>query len=336
MKGNNTVGFGVIGATSHVAQVGVIPAIEGANNSRIVAMSSRTFRENDLSTSGVRLYRDYRDLLEDAEVDAVYVALPNHLHHKVVIEAITSKKHVLCEKPMAISGKDLQEMRGAAQQNRVALAEAYMTAYHPRHIKALGLCRDESFGEVQSIYSSFSGRLEPLSGYRLDPMQGGGSLWDIGIYAFSPVLKILGSQPKRLITSFTKSRSLIDLRTATTIEFEGDRNAFVFTSFVSAESQDLKIIGENLSLEVKKACTPSSADTQIVQTDRFGKVTLFESEPISAYLAMIMAFSKHILEGTPLIWSVDDTATTLRIVERLVSEIGKSSDQVGHVEVRAL
>jgi xylose dehydrogenase (NAD/NADP) len=124
MKGNNTVGFGVIGATSHVAQVGVIPAIEGANNSRIVAMSSRTFRENDLSTSGVRLYRDYRDLLEDAEVDAVYVALPNHLHHEVVIEAITSKKHVLCEKPMAISGKDLQEMHGAAQKNRVALAEA--------------------------------------------------------------------------------------------------------------------------------------------------------------------------------------------------------------------
>ncbi len=320
--------FGVIGATSNVAQVGVIPAIINSPFATLAAVSSRTYEDAPRGVLGVRNYSDYRKLLQNSDIDAVYVALPNHLHLEAVVEALDSNKHVLCEKPIALSEADLISMKDSASKHSLVLAEAYMTAYHPRHRLALSMVKDIGFGDVQTIYSTFSGTLQPLSGYRMNPHKGGGSLWDIGIYALSPVLEILGSAPSQISLRMQRADSGVDLRSTIVLDYQKDQVAFVHTSFISAESQLLKVIGSKQSIELQRACTPSPQDTEILVTDQMGQVSSITSPPKSPYGAMIDEFSLSLIHGTTPGWELKDSLRTLRVIERLYSESSSFTERV--------
>ncbi len=329
MNAATPIRFGVIGATSHVAQIGVVPAILNSRFATLKAVSSRSYKDESQGVLGVRNYSNYVDLLQDNEVDAVYIALPNHLHLESVLKALDSNKHVLCEKPMAISESDFNLMRGTASKRSLVLAEAYMTAYHPRHRLALSLVEGADFGEVQTIYSTFSGMLKPLSGYRMNLHEGGGSLWDIGVYALSPVLKILGPTPQQV--SFRAERaesSGVDLRTTMVVDYPENQVAFVHTSFISSESQLLKVIGSKQSIEIQRACTPSSSDIEIMISDTKGQLSHLTSTSKGPYDAMIDDFSTSLLQGLTPLWSLEDSLTTLRVIERLHSEPNCLLDRV--------
>ncbi len=321
MNSPTSIRFGVIGATSQVAQVGVIPAILSSRFARLQAVSSRSYQDVPQGVLGVRNYSRYEDLLQDIEIDAVYVALPNHLHLEVVLKALDSNKHVLCEKPLAISESDFNLMRDAASKRSLTLAEAYMTAYHPRNRLALSLVNEVNFGDVQTIYSTFSGTLDPLAGYRMNRHEGGGSLWDIGIYALSPVLKILGPTPQQVSLRVQKADSSgVDLRTTMVIDYPANQVAFVHTSFISSESQLLKVIGSKQSIEIQRACTPSSSDTEIIISDTKGQIAHLSAKSQGPYEAMIDEFSASLSQGQTPLWSLEDSLRTLRVIERLYNE----------------
>jgi D-xylose 1-dehydrogenase (NADP+, D-xylono-1,5-lactone-forming) len=175
-----TVRWGFIGA-GNIATVALAPAVHKASNSILYAVASGdTARSEKLEP--VKVHASYADLIDDPDVDAVYISLPNHLHGRWAIAALSAGKDVLCEKPLGLSHTDSLAMSDAAQTSGRLLVEATWTAWHPRFKRAYELVRAGDIGEITEIDSvfTFKGNLE--KNYRLDPAMGGGSLLDVGLY----------------------------------------------------------------------------------------------------------------------------------------------------------
>jgi len=179
----------VIGATSQVAVKAVMPAIAASPRAHLVAAASQ-------STSGAaahRVYTSYAALLDDPDVEAVYIPLPNSLHRAWVERAARAGKHVLCEKPLAPTAPDAAAMDAAASAAGVALIEAYMTPFHPRAAAIDALVRDGRLGQLRFARAAFTGVLDRADDHRWRPDMGGGALLDVGIYPLAFAQLILGN-----------------------------------------------------------------------------------------------------------------------------------------------
>nr|MBM1002966.1 Gfo/Idh/MocA family oxidoreductase [Desulfofustis sp. PB-SRB1] len=147
-----------------------------------------------------RLYEDYRDLLVDPEVDAVYLPLPNHLHLPVTLAAVAAGKHVLCEKPLAGNASQARTMADAAAAAEVVLMEAMMYRFHPRSRRVKALVDEGAIGAAKLVRAAFcfsmdEHLLDSTDNYRLIREQGGGALLDVGCYCVSAARWLLGAEP---------------------------------------------------------------------------------------------------------------------------------------------
>ena len=138
------------------------------------------------------VHGSYERLLEDGEVDAVYLPLVNSLHREWALQALAAGKHVLCEKPLAMNAAEAEEMAAAAEVAGRVLMEALMYRFHPR-LRAL---REET-GEVVHLAARFGFPLDAPGNYRLDPALGGGALLDVGSYGVSAARWFLG-EPEQI------------------------------------------------------------------------------------------------------------------------------------------
>ncbi len=200
------LGWGVIGATSQVAQKAVLPAICASPTARLVAVASE--RAVDLDTvclGAARAYRSYAALLEDPDVEAVYVPLPNSLHREWVERAAAAGKHVLCEKPLAPTAADARAMARACEVAGVTLAEAYMTPFHPRARAVECLVASGRLGELRFARAVFTGILDRRDDHRWRPEMGGGALLDVGIYCLAPLVAAAGRPPARVEAAACRS-----------------------------------------------------------------------------------------------------------------------------------
>jgi D-xylose 1-dehydrogenase (NADP+, D-xylono-1,5-lactone-forming) len=176
----------------------VIPAIRATSGAALVAVASR-------EPSRARAYADeweipdahgsYDELLARDDVDAVYISVPNHLHAALAIAAADAGKHVLCEKPLALTTADVDTIAEAAQRTGVVIAEAFMYRHHARTRRVQAIIASGRIGDVQLVRSSFSFRLDRPGDVRLDPAIGGGSLWDVGCYPVSLARTTIGESP---------------------------------------------------------------------------------------------------------------------------------------------
>ncbi len=153
-----------------------------------------------------RAYGSYDALLQDQDIDVVYISLPNSLHCRWTIASAHAGKHILCEKPFALSIDECDQMINAASDNEVFLQEAIMYRYHPRALKLQEIMTEGILGDLQYIHAVLSFWLETAhaeSGtsevdIRLDPSLGGGSLWDIGYYAVNFARMIADAEPSEV------------------------------------------------------------------------------------------------------------------------------------------
>src|SRR6185295_483891 len=157
--------WGVIGATSWVAVKAVIPASVGSPRARLVAVASQSANAPP-NTDGRRTYQSYAALLDDPDVEAVYVPLPNSLHRTWVERAALAGKHVLCEKPLAPMAADAAAMASATAAAGVTLLEAYMTPFHPRAAAIDALVRDGCLGDLRFARAAFTGVLDRPDDHR--------------------------------------------------------------------------------------------------------------------------------------------------------------------------
>ena len=188
---------------ANIARVCVIPAIQKSRNGTVHALATRS-PEHAGQVAGEnhieQVYDSYDALLADPEIDAVYIPLPNHLHHPWTLKALKAGKHVLCEKPLACNANEAQEMASAAGDAGLVLMEAFMYRFHPRSQRIKQMVAEGSIGTPCLVRSAFCFRMgekdrTDTENARLKPEMGGGALLDVGCYSVSVARWLLGSEP---------------------------------------------------------------------------------------------------------------------------------------------
>lgn len=303
------LGIGILGANSWIANAAVIPAINECPHAMLAASGAR---------SGPR---SYTDVLSDPDVDAVYIALANGEHLEWVERAAEAGKHVLCEKPLAVSAREARRMFAACDAAGVVLAEAYMTPFHPLSIAIATLITARELGEIRHVTSHFTFPLaRPEAGteinYRWLPEQGGGALLDVGIYCLDPVQKILSGE-LRIETQVVSADTGIDLTTSAWLRSSSGASASVLMSFELPENQSLVIDGTAGSLRVDRPFTPGTDGSifQVVRPD--GRCDEYRIEGANCYTLMIEAFVEAVRGSKPWPRSSAEVLSTIELCESI-------------------
>ncbi|HSS92723.1 MAG TPA: Gfo/Idh/MocA family oxidoreductase, partial [Candidatus Dormibacteraeota bacterium] len=226
------IGWGILGA-AWIAGRAVIPAIAASRNGRLVSIASRDAdRARALASrdSFARIAQSYDAVLEDTEVDAVYIPLVNSLHREWTLRAFAAGKHVLCEKPLAMNAAEAEEMAVAAQRSRMHLMEAFMYRFHPRTRGFIESLRDPLY-----VQARFGFKLDDPANYRMHESLGGGALLDVGCYTVNAARWILG-EPST-VHARSRFKGGVDMTTSALLEFPEGQTAAVWASFESAEGQ---------------------------------------------------------------------------------------------------
>jgi predicted dehydrogenase len=195
------VGYCVIGLGRIAGHF--MPGVQAASNSQITGLVSghrdkaeRIAAQYGVPTSSIYSYEDVDRMRDNKAIDAVYVALPNSMHAEYTIRSAKAGKHVLCEKPMAISVNECEEMIAACKAAKVKLMIAYRCHYEPSNLKAVRLIREGKLGQVQAIESAFGFNIARGEWRSTKKLGGGGPLMDVGIYCLNATRYLTGEEPK--------------------------------------------------------------------------------------------------------------------------------------------
>jgi predicted dehydrogenase len=279
------------------AQSDILPAFADAENSELVTLvSGDATKQDELAQKyGVRAtcsYKEYDDLLKSGNIDAVYLAVPNHLHCDYTVRAATAGIHVLCEKPMAVTVADCHTMIAAAKDNQIELMIAYRLHLEPANLHAVEVVQSGQIGEPR-IFTSLFTQQNYEGDIRLDKEIGGGTLDDIGIYCINAARYIFQSEP---IAVFATSASNGEQRfrevaemTSVILRFPGERLATFTCSFGAQRIQTYQVAGTKGDLRVELAYSTQGPIKHILTLD--GKAQERSFEPHNQVVAELVYFS---------------------------------------------
>jgi predicted dehydrogenase len=242
--------FGILGAANiaHAFAAGVAPA----DGIRITAIASRDAAkaEKFAGEFGIeRRFDSYDAMLASPELDAVYIPLPNTMHAEWSVRAAEAGKHVLCEKPLAMSAGEAGDMFASAERHGVVLREAYPYLAQPQTIRTRQLIAEGAIGQLQMIRASFGLAFSDRSNIRLNPVMGGGSLLDAGSYPVSLCRILAGSPPKRVQSIARWTEDAVDRTLVSTIDFANGVLAQISCSFATAFHRHAIIAGDDGIIE---------------------------------------------------------------------------------------
>jgi predicted dehydrogenase len=215
--------WGILG-TARINRM-LIPPLQASADNRLLAVASRELARGEAYAREWRIGRahgSYEALLADPEIDAVYIPLPNHLHAEWTIKAARAGKHVLCEKPLALTTEDVDAMASACREAGVVLAEGFMYRHHPQTLKVKQLLDEGAIGTLRYLRGAFSFELTRPNDVRLRPEWGGGCLWDVGCYPVSFARFLVGREPLEVYGSQVLGPTGIDECFAGQAVFPGD------------------------------------------------------------------------------------------------------------------
>jgi len=311
--------WGILGP-GFIATRAVIPAIQQVPNSCVLAVASskeQRAREVAIRFGIERFYFDYQALLDDPDIDIVYIALPNHLHREWTIRAAAAGKHVLCEKPLAIHADECNEMIAACQQAHVLLMEAVMYRFHPRMIYLKQMLLAHELGDVRFLHAAFSFNFNAPDNYRAYKQFGGGALLDIGSYCVNAARWLIGTEPvsSQVVTSYNQQS--IDLNTSAILRFSEDASAHIQSSFVAAEHQVIEVVGTTGVATAPLAFTAWYDDTTILLIQHGTVFEQREFAPSNPYQLMVEHFATCVMEKTTLLYPAEDGWANLRVLDML-------------------
>lgn len=220
------VKWGVLG-TANIARGCTIPGMKQADNCELYAIAGRDMAKAESFKKEFgfeKAYEGYDKLLDDPDVQAVYIPLPNHLHKEWVIKALKAGKHVLCEKPLALNRNDAEEMFAAAKENNVILMEAYAYLHSPYIASLKADIASEVIGDIDYIETAFltQGYIEDI---RLHKEMGGGAVYDLGCYCTTMILSLTDSEPDYVMGKAEFNDEGVDVFTAVQMRFKNGLRA---------------------------------------------------------------------------------------------------------------
>jgi len=239
-------------------------------------------------------------LLADPAIDVVYVALPNGLHAEWTVRALDAGKHVLCEKPLALSVAEVDDIAAAADRNDRIAVEAFMYLHHPQTIRALEIVASGALGEIQVVSSAFSFYLSQENDPRIDPGLGGGSLWDVGCYPVSISRRIAGQEPDAIGAFGRFDEHGVDRSFVGQMRFPGGLLAHFESGFTAPDRERVEIVGSEATLVVDHPFLPEpdgpAPSLRILRED--AEEERVEVASVDQYRAEVDDLQAAILDGS--------------------------------------
>ncbi|MCF8567115.1 Gfo/Idh/MocA family oxidoreductase [Alicyclobacillus tolerans] len=322
-----TVRWGVLG-TARIAEQQVIPAIQKAAHAQLTAVASRSLtkaQEFAARNNIVKAYGSYEELLDDPEIDAVYIPLPNHLHAQWTIAAARRKKHVLCEKPATLNAEELQSVLSACQEEGVVFMEAFMYQFHPQWNRVREVLQSGELGEVKVLAASFSFPLSDESDIRLSPDKGGGSLYDVGCYCVHAIQTVSGKQEPVDIGAVAKfaQDNIVDRSLSAALRFQNGLLAHFDCSFEAADRQSFHIAGSMGTITLSLPFRPDKGNPEFaLVTNQGTRVETFE--PFDFYRRQVEHFCDCVASGNIPFNTPEDSMTNARIVDAVYRAAGRT------------
>jgi xylose dehydrogenase (NAD/NADP) len=306
-------------STANIGRAAVIPAIQASKNGVVAAVASRDAQKGAEFASRLGIPKScgsYEALLDDPDIDAVYIPLPNSMHYDWTIKAAKAGKHILCEKPLALNALQCQEMDAAAKECGVVLMEAFMYRFHPRTEKVIELLRAGALGPLQMIQSGFTFRLTRPDNIRLQADLGGGALMDVGCYCVNLSRTLAGAEPVDVQARAQWAASGVDAQLAGTLRFANGLTAQFDCALTMTRRESYTAAGTDGYYFAPAAFLPGKADIELLEY-RDGKETRHPFSGSDEYQLMVEHFSECVLNRQPPRYGALEAAANMRVIEML-------------------
>jgi predicted dehydrogenase len=320
----NKLRWGVLG-TARIATKKVIPAMQRGAWSTVDAIASRDAGRAEAAARELgipKYFGSYEGLLADPDLDAVYIPLPNHMHVEWTSRAAAAGKHVLCEKPIALTAADAGHLLAVRDRAGVLIQEAVMVRTHPQWLHARDLARSGRIGEVRSIVGYFSFFNDDPANIRNIKSYGGGGILDIGCYLVNTARMIFEGEPRRVCALAEENPATgVDWMASMILDFDG-RHAAGTCSTQLAHGQRITIAGTigRIEIEIPFNAPPDRPCRIFVEDAPPGAVPdrlTIEFETCDQYTIQGDLFSRAVLDRTSAPYPLEDSLANMRVIDAL-------------------
>ncbi|WP_040948777.1 Gfo/Idh/MocA family protein [Gorillibacterium massiliense] len=307
-------------STANIAISQVMPGIRQSETGELAAIASRdrAKAKEAADTFGIeKAYGSYEELLADDGIDAVYIPLPNHLHLEWTLKAAVAGKHVLCEKPLALTAMEAEKMVEACRSAGVHLAEAFMYRHHPHMSRIREIVASGEIGQLRAIRGAFSYNNDKDAAnirYRSD--WGGGAIYDVGCYPLSAGRWITGKEPvaSTVVGQFSQGHGDVDMMASGLVEFP-DGVALTFDCGMwTANRQFMEIVGSTGSIDVLHPFRNDEGLSTLVVTVQ-GERREEISGKLNRYALQADDFARAVTGEKAPIVANDDAISNMRLLE---------------------
>jgi len=245
------INWGILGA-ARVNQR-LLPEIENNAHSKILMLASRRngaaeecVHQYAKNPESIKTTTYFDDVINHPEINAIYIPLANEEHTEVALKALEQKKHVLIEKPMALTKQEVNRITKAAKNNNVIAMEGFMYVFHPQFDFVIDFINSGKLGKIQYAHSMFSFPIQPARYYRINRSMkdGGGALWDIGPYAIHTLRQVMRGHIKQVNASAKMNSHQADVSASGILEFTDQRRATFDISFECTRRSEFEIFGD--------------------------------------------------------------------------------------------
>ncbi|MCK4751584.1 MAG: Gfo/Idh/MocA family oxidoreductase [Bacteroidales bacterium] len=319
-------------STAKIGLTQVIPAMQLGEFSEVIAISSRSLDKAEVAASSLgleRAYGSYEALLEDPDVDAIYNPLPNNMHLEWTVKAMEAGKHVLCEKPIALSVKEVEQMIEVRDRFGVKAGEAFMVKSYPQWIESRERVRRGEVGELRLVQGTFSYFNADPANIRNIAALGGGGIWDIGCYPVTLSRYLYEQEPVRLVAALEFDPEMkTDRLSSVIMEFPSGQAIFAVSTQL-VPYQRMHMFGTKGHLEVHIPFNAPSDRSCTVAQDRgsilLDEITTHSYPESNQYTLMGDAFSKAILEDAEVPVTLEDALNNTKVLTAIFESAKRGS-----------
>ncbi len=320
--------WGVL-STAGIGMRKVIPAMQKSRLGTVTAIASRSLKRAQAAARKLNIplaFASYEALLESPDVDAIYIPLPNSLHVHWSRQALEAGKHVLCEKPIALSARDTEPLLfAAAEHPDLVVAEAFMYRHHPQWVRTRELVQQGVIGTIRAVHAAFAYCNKDPRNIRNKLETGGGALLDIGCYGVSVARYLFGTEPRRVSATMQRDAAFgTDILASALLDF-GSGTCSVTCATQLHRYQRVEILGDrgNITIDVPFNAPPDASVS--IRVEHATGVEALRFEPVDQYSlqadAFALAIRKNIAMPTPL----EDAMSNMRVIDGLFQSASRRS-----------
>jgi predicted dehydrogenase len=262
-----------------------------------------------------RAYGSYADLLSDPDIDVIYNPLPNSLHAEWTVKALEAGKHVLCEKPLALSVEEVDAMSTAAEKHGKIVTEALMYRSHAQTLKVREIVQGGKLGQVKMVRGTFTFSGVAPGNYRLDPAMGGGALWDVGVYPLSFTRFVLEAEPLEVFGWQVTGPTGVDETFAAQLRFPDEVFLQMDVSMARPYHVFMEFVGDEAALVVPQPFNPGLKNA--LYLTRRGKTETVTTNGTGTYVGEVEAMADAVLDGASPAVPLADSRGTVAAIQAL-------------------